>query len=56
MPPLPIIDGISRYPKANIKERCDELGRSIEDLTGVFSIEKSIQLWGNNTCGAIRID
>jgi hypothetical protein len=56
LPPLPIIDGISRYPKANIKGRCDELGRSIEDLTGVFSIEKSIQLWGNNTCGAIRID
>jgi hypothetical protein len=56
LPSLPIIYGISRYPKANIKGRCDELGRSIEDLTGVFSIEKSIQLWGNSTCGAIRID
>ena len=30
--------------------------RASEDLTGVFSIEKFIQLWGNSTCGAISVD
>ncbi|MCQ8902538.1 MAG: hypothetical protein NQU42_00345 [Methanothrix sp.] len=31
-------------------------GRSIEDLTGVFSIEKFIQLWNNSTAGEISVD
>ena len=47
---------ISRDPLVNTKGRHNEWGRSVEDLTGVFSIEKFIQLWGNSTCGAISVD
>jgi len=43
-------------PSAALKGRHAEYGRSVEDLTGVFSIEKFIQLWGNSTCGAISVD
>ena len=52
------IGWISRDPNAerNLKGRHAEYGRSVEDLTGVFSIEKFIQLWGNSTCGAISVD
>jgi hypothetical protein len=32
------------------------LGRSVEDLVGVFSIQKFIQLWSNSTPGEISID
>jgi hypothetical protein len=50
------IGWISRDPLVNAKGRHNEWGRSVEDLTGVFSIEKFIQLWGNSTCGAISVD
>jgi hypothetical protein len=52
------IGWLSRDPIAepNLKGRHAEYGRSVEDLTGVFSIEKFIQLWGNSTCGAISVD
>jgi hypothetical protein len=52
------IGWISRDPFADsqLKGRHAEYGRSVEDLTGVFSIEKFIQLWGNSTCGAISVD
>ena len=52
------IGWISRNPDADpqLKGRHAEYGRSVEDLTGVFSIEKFIQLWGNSTCGAISVD
>ena len=50
------IGWISRDPAVNSKGRHNEWGRSVEDLTGVFSIEKFIQLWGNSTCGAISVD
>jgi hypothetical protein len=52
------IGWISRDPKSDtqLKGRHAEYGRSVEDLTGVFSIEKFIQLWGNSTCGAISVD
>ena len=50
------IGWISRDPNVNVKGRHNEWSRSIEDLTGVFSIEKFIQLWGNSTCGAISVD
>jgi hypothetical protein len=50
------IGWISRDPSVNSKGRHNEWGRSVEDLTGVFSIEKFIQLWGNSTCGAISVD
>jgi hypothetical protein len=41
---------------AQLKGRHAEYGRSVEDLTGVFTIEKFIQLWGNSSCGAISVD
>ncbi|MDD1758324.1 MAG: hypothetical protein LUQ22_06285, partial [Methanotrichaceae archaeon] len=44
------------HPNSNLKGRHAEYGRSVEDLTGVFSIEKFIQLWGNSTCGEISVD
>jgi hypothetical protein len=50
------IGWISRDPGVNSKGRHPEWGRSVEDLTGVFSIEKFIQLWGNSTCGQISVD
>jgi len=52
------IGWISRDPSADsqLKGRHAEYGRSVEDLTGVFSIEKFIQLWGNSTCGTISVD
>jgi hypothetical protein len=52
------IGWISRDPDADsqLKGRHAEYGRSVEDLTGVFSIEKFIQIWGNSTCGAISVD
>ena len=52
------IGWISRDPMADpqLKGRHAEYGRSVEDLTGVFSIEKFIQLWGNSTCGSISVD
>ena len=52
------IGWVSRDPIADsqLKGRHAEYGRSVEDLTGVFSIEKFIQLWGNSTCGAISVD
>ena len=52
------IGWMSRDPQGDkqLKGRHAEYGRSVEDLTGVFSIEKFIQLWGNSTCGAISVD
>jgi hypothetical protein len=52
------IGWISRDPTADsqLKGRHAEYGRSVEDLTGVFSIEKFIQLWGNSTCGDVSVD
>ena len=50
------IGWLSKNAQANTKGRHDEWGRSVEDLTGVFSIEKFIQLWGNDTCGEVQVD
>jgi hypothetical protein len=50
------IGWLSKNVGINSKGRHDEWGRSVEDLTGVFSIEKFIQLWGNDTCGAVSVD
>ena len=52
------IGWISRDPEPNrlLKGRHAEYGRSVEDLTGVFAVEKFVQLWGNSTCGAISVD
>jgi hypothetical protein len=43
-------------PRADAKGRHSILGRSIEDLTGVFSIQKFILLWANSTPGEISVD
>ena len=40
----------------SLKGRHAEYGRSVDDLTGVFSINKFIQLWGNSTCQSILVD
>jgi hypothetical protein len=38
------------------KGRHQLLGRSVEDLTGIFSIEKFIQLWSGSRPGEISVD
>ncbi len=43
-------------PNPDSKGHHQILGRSIEDLTGVFSIEKFIQLWANSRPGEISVD
>jgi hypothetical protein len=43
----------SREVMPDIAGRHAVYGRSTEDLTGVFSIEKFIQLWSNNTLGVV---
>jgi len=43
-------------PMADSKGRHPILGRSIEDLTGVFSIEKFIQLWSGSQPGEVSVD
>ncbi len=50
------IGWLSKDPDAKQKGRHVEYGRSVEDLTGVFSIEKFIQLWGNESCGDVQVD
>ena len=52
------IGWLSKDPLADkdLKGRHAEYGRSVEDLTGVFSIEKFIQLWGNSSCGQTSVD
>ena len=43
-------------PAVSVKGRHPLIGRSIEDLTGVFSIEKFIQLWSDSQPGEISVD
>ena len=43
-------------PAPDSRGRHQLLGRSVEDLTGVFSIEKFIQLWSNSSPGEISVD
>ena len=43
-------------PSPDSRGRHQLLGRSVEDLTGVFSIEKFIQLWSNSSPGEISVD
>ncbi len=52
------IGWISRDPEPStlLKGRHAEYGRSVDDMTGVFAIEKFIQLWGNSTCGKTSVD
>jgi hypothetical protein len=46
----------STDPRADGKGRHAVIGRSIEDLVGVFSIQKFIQLWSNSSPGEISVD
>lgn len=32
------------------------LSRSIQDVTGIFSVDRFIQLWSNSTAGSVSID
>jgi hypothetical protein len=43
-------------PSVSSKGRHQLIGRSVEDLTGVFSIEKFIQLWSGSRPGEISVD
>jgi hypothetical protein len=43
-------------PGTTIHGRHPIMGRSIEDLTGVFSIEKFIQLWSDSQPGEMSVD
>ena len=43
-------------PIASRMGRHQLLGRSVEDLTGVFSIDKFIQLWSGSSPGEISIE
>ncbi|MCX6676149.1 MAG: hypothetical protein NTW84_07010 [Methanothrix sp.] len=43
-------------PSVSTQGRHPILGRSIEDLTGVFSIEKFIQLWSSSQPGEVSVD
>ena len=43
-------------PWPNSKGHHVLLGRSVEDLAGVFSIQKFIQLWSNSTPGEVSVD
>jgi hypothetical protein len=43
-------------PISSGKGRHQLLGRSVEELTGVFSIEKFIQLWSDSRPGEISVD
>jgi len=43
-------------PAITVHGRHPLIGRSVEDLTGVFSIEKFVQLWSNSSPGEISVD
>jgi hypothetical protein len=47
---------MSASPVPDSRGRHTEYARSVEDLVGVFSIEKFVQLWDNSTCGSISTD
>ena len=43
-------------PSTTINGRHPLIGRSVDDMTGVFSIEKFIQLWSGSQPGEISVD
>jgi hypothetical protein len=43
-------------PGVTVNGRHPLVGRSVEDLTGVFSIEKFIQLWSDSRPGEVSVD
>ena len=46
----------SKDVKPDFKGRHTTYSRATEDLTGVFNIEKFIQLWSNSTLGSSGLD
>lgn len=46
----------SRDPEPDSMGRHATYSRSMDDMTGVFNIEKFIQLWSNSTLGYTRLD
>jgi len=46
----------SKDMMADFKGRHATYSRATEDLTGVFNIEKFIQLWSNSTLGSVSLD
>jgi hypothetical protein len=52
------IGWLSRDPVADdlLNGKHAEYGRSIDDMTGVVSIEKFIQLWASSGCTSISTD
>jgi hypothetical protein len=40
----------------DLNGRHEKYGHFTEDLTGVFNIEKFIQLWSNSTLGSVRLN
>ena len=46
----------SKDMMADFNGRHAVYSRATEDLTGVFRIEKFIQLWSNSTLGSVRLD
>lgn len=46
----------SRNTTADNRGRHAVISRSVEDAVGVFSVQSFIQLWGNNTTGAVSVD
>jgi hypothetical protein len=46
----------SKDMTADLMGRHATYSRATEDLTGVFSIEKFIQLWSNSTLGSVSLN
>jgi hypothetical protein len=46
----------SRNATPNAMGRHAVITRSVEDAVGAFSVQNFIQLWGNNTTGAVSLD
>ncbi|VVB71386.1 Uncharacterised protein [uncultured archaeon] len=46
----------SKETKSGINGRHVSYSRTTDDLTGVFSIERFIQLWSNSTLGSVRVE
>lgn len=46
----------SREPEPDLLGRHATYSRTIDDVTGVFNLEKFIRLWSNSTLGTARLD
>lgn len=46
----------SKEPEPDLLGRHATYSRTVDDMTGVFNLEKFIQLWSNSTLGSTRLD